>query len=179
MNTRVHNTCTSQLHRRCVTHPPCARTTRYDDGYLGHFTVNAKPTRKYKMHTRSLFPTTLGEIIKTYNVGRSFVTSPKNVNKTELIHLQQSSMKCLFYSSMQITVQLDRTYKKAWSLHMEFGRDRTWLQAKYFTRGTEGLTSLITCLCHVVHGCSMKLFQTFHTVRVTVHHSPKQYVGQH
>jgi hypothetical protein len=33
---------------------------------------------------RSFFPTTLGEIIKTYGAGRSFVTSPKDVNKNEL-----------------------------------------------------------------------------------------------
>ncbi len=51
------------------------------------------------------------------------------------------------------------TYKKAWSLHTEFGRDRTWLQAIYFTRGTEGLTPrdmawyvltiVKSCLCQI------------------------------
>jgi hypothetical protein len=33
---------------------------------------------------RSFFPATLGEIIQTYGAGRSFVTSPKDVNKNEL-----------------------------------------------------------------------------------------------
>jgi hypothetical protein len=37
------------------------------------------------MYERSFFPTTLGEIIKTYGAGRSFVTSPKDVNKNELV----------------------------------------------------------------------------------------------
>ncbi len=43
---------------------------------------------------RSFFPTTLGEIIKTYGAGRSFVTSPKDVNKNELIW-SQTCMKGL------------------------------------------------------------------------------------
>jgi hypothetical protein len=50
---------------------------------------------------------------------------------------------CIVYNrwlkpSIQITVPRDSTYKKAWSLHMEFGRYKTW-QAIHFTRSTEGL----------------------------------------
>ncbi len=55
--------------------------------------------------------------------------------------LQDRDLSVRVNPSMQITVQLDRTYKEAWSLHMEFGRDRTWLQAIYVTRGIEGLKS--------------------------------------
>ena len=40
--------------------------------------------QKIVIQMRSFFPTTLGEIIKTYGAGRSFVTSPKDVNKNEL-----------------------------------------------------------------------------------------------
>ncbi len=41
------------------------------------------------IYERSFFPATLGEIIKTYGAGRSFVTSPKDVNKNELMSLQE------------------------------------------------------------------------------------------
>ncbi len=54
----------------------------------------------------------------------------------------------MFNPSMQITVQLDHTYKKPWYLYMEFGRDRTRLYAIYFTRGTEGL---IKCFGRWLH----------------------------
>ena len=40
---------------------------------------------KLRLLMSSFFPTTLGEIIKTYDAGRSFVTLPKDVNKNELL----------------------------------------------------------------------------------------------
>ena len=39
---------------------------------------------QFDVRQRSFLSTTLGEIIKTYGVGRSFVTSPKDVKKNEL-----------------------------------------------------------------------------------------------
>jgi hypothetical protein len=41
----------------------------------------------------SFFPTTLGEIIKTYDADRSFDTLPKDVNKNELLGSSRSCKK--------------------------------------------------------------------------------------
>ena len=38
-------------------------------------------------HPSSFFLTTFGQDLKTYDAGRSFITSPKDGNKNELIHL--------------------------------------------------------------------------------------------
>ena len=71
---------------------PYGHLSKTWSGWVARNVCGSVATREvHHIHVRSFLSTTLCEIIKTYGVGRSFVTSPKDVKKHELMYSSRVS----------------------------------------------------------------------------------------